>query len=597
VSDKGSEVTDDAYIAFIYARNLAEGHGLRFNADDPKAVEGFSSPAHVLLTALAFCAGIEPLAFTRGLGLVAFLTVPVAFAVAMKRSLGGPFGRASCISLICWSGIAFLPETGSHLTSGMETILFASVLGWLGAWTLVALRLTQWRSGLVAVGTILILAVSVTRPEGFLIAVGTLGGLAVATALLRGGFDTRGGLTILSLGALCYGAYLGWKVVYFGSALPNPYYVKAHNAIFGATGSWLPGLPYVAGFVQSRLLPALVPMMVLAYAISLPRKTILAAAALLSTPLAILFAYSLSIHETATSLRYEFPLLMPFVLSGSLCVHALWEKNAKIARCVLLLIAYGVYLLGSVRPSMVLRWSASPVTAASAWVHARPDNAWSRMGHDLSKTGLGPRATVLLSAAGQIPYFSRFFTVDWIGLNTERLSGRHRLGLDEVWAYIDSYKPDVVYSFLPPAEPAGDSLEKDGGLRSAPVQAVLTKGLGGELFIQWDRSLVRSMFFREMLYIRERYIFGAAYDAGHKLHIFAYVRRESPYCGTIIRTLRESSLADYSDLAGLYGSDPRRLAGGCSVLSRERLNPPDNSERQARRGRSRALEPTPDEGT
>jgi hypothetical protein len=499
MSEQGSEVTDDAYITFVYARNLAEGHGLRFNANDLRPVEGFSSPSHVLITAATLRARLDPLEFTRGLGLVAFLTVPLAFALAIGRSVGGPIGPTLCITLVCWAGMAFLPDTGAHLISGMETMLFTAVLAWFGAWSVAGLRQARWSRTHTLVGAILALMISQTRPEGTLLAAGTLGALAVVRWLLTGRSDIRDVLTVLGLLALFYGGCVAWKLLYFGAVLPTPYYVKAHNAIFGSAGKWLPGLWYVAGFLQAGLLPPVVLTVALACALNPGRKMLLAAATMLLTPTVIVLAYSRSIHETATNLRYEYPFLIPFALCVAICVRALWDKNRRAATCVLLVMAYGVYFLGAVRPSMVLRWSTAPLTMASAWARTDPDNAWSRMGADLGKTGLGQRATILLSAAGQIPYFSRFFTIDWIGLNTERLSGRHRLDLGEVWKYIESFEPDVVYSFLPPADRAAQSPELDPGFRSGPVQRMLTTGLGGELFRHWDPGTVRGMFGREML--------------------------------------------------------------------------------------------------
>src|SRR5262245_34549479 len=49
-------VTDDAYISFRYARNLAHGFGLRYNVTENPPVEGYSNFLWTLL-----CAGIQHL--------------------------------------------------------------------------------------------------------------------------------------------------------------------------------------------------------------------------------------------------------------------------------------------------------------------------------------------------------------------------------------------------------------------------------------------------------------------------------------------------------------------------------------------------------
>src|SRR5437762_1835008 len=56
---------DDAFIAFQYARHLAEGVGLRFNVTDAQPTEGYSSLLHVLALATSFRFGGEPLIATR----------------------------------------------------------------------------------------------------------------------------------------------------------------------------------------------------------------------------------------------------------------------------------------------------------------------------------------------------------------------------------------------------------------------------------------------------------------------------------------------------------------------------------------------------
>jgi hypothetical protein len=63
------QAIDDAFIAFRFAENLADGRGLRFNADGP-LVEGFTSPAWVVLSAFAITAGEDPLVVAKVAGLV-----------------------------------------------------------------------------------------------------------------------------------------------------------------------------------------------------------------------------------------------------------------------------------------------------------------------------------------------------------------------------------------------------------------------------------------------------------------------------------------------------------------------------------------------
>src|SRR6188768_521911 len=47
--------TDDAYISYLYAKNLVSGHGLVFNPGEH--VEGYSNPLYVLLMTIPFLLG------------------------------------------------------------------------------------------------------------------------------------------------------------------------------------------------------------------------------------------------------------------------------------------------------------------------------------------------------------------------------------------------------------------------------------------------------------------------------------------------------------------------------------------------------------
>lgn len=58
VHSNGFGVNDDAYISFRYAKNLAAGHGLRFNLDGPPT-EGFSNFLLVLILACAYKLGLN----------------------------------------------------------------------------------------------------------------------------------------------------------------------------------------------------------------------------------------------------------------------------------------------------------------------------------------------------------------------------------------------------------------------------------------------------------------------------------------------------------------------------------------------------------
>ena len=65
-----SFVLDDSYITFRYSQNVARGDGLVWNRGaDP--VEGFTSMLWVLINAVSFLVGIDPLLWARVVSLAA----------------------------------------------------------------------------------------------------------------------------------------------------------------------------------------------------------------------------------------------------------------------------------------------------------------------------------------------------------------------------------------------------------------------------------------------------------------------------------------------------------------------------------------------
>ncbi len=183
---------DDNFMTYIYSRNLSQGHGLRYNATDPGPVEGFSSLSHTVAVVSQT---------------LAFLTLATVF----------------------------------HLQSGMETIIFMGGLAALAGWTLAEFTpaavsprpdLRRVVAGCLALGF-----VTVSRPEGPFLVAFTLALVLVARRYLLPGLSVLNDWSFFLVSALSAGgllAYFCWKKLYFGHLLPNPYYMKANNAIFGS---------------------------------------------------------------------------------------------------------------------------------------------------------------------------------------------------------------------------------------------------------------------------------------------------------------------------------------------------------------------------
>jgi hypothetical protein len=560
------KVADDAYITFTYARNWVEGHGLRFNPSDESATPGCSTELHLLASAAAIRAGLDPLVATRGLSLLGILGLGVMFGLAAARSLrvspalGLMAGAAGAWALL------LLPETVVHLSSGMETLLFALAHAAVFTWVALAAAAEKPPGALrLLIGAPVFAALVSCRPEGWMLAVLYAAALAVARYPRDGALSAvRDARSTLALVLAVVAGYFVWRWSSFGSLLANPYYVKSSNAIFGSSGALLPGLAEVFRFAVLRLLPAAVLAGLLGSYLRLESRVWLPLAALLAPSVCVLLLYTRVIHEMAGGFRYEYPMLVPWIGVGVAGLAALSLRSRRSLMAAWFAVVFVVPAFAASARPRVWDYAQHLRSSAVGWLSTRPaDNALSRAGRDLEDSGLGEQATVLLSAAGQIPWYSRLRAIDWVGLNNTHLSGREALTLEQVWQYIGAQNPDLVQSILPPAAQPELGRELDPNFRSENVRITLG-GRGSGLFEHWNQERLRAMFWSEMTFVRENCVFGACYklgDAwGDDWWVFLYVRKDSPHKDRLLDVLRRSTRTDKSsDLGRVFAFDPRRL--------------------------------------
>lgn len=206
-------VTDDTFIHLQYAKHLAEGSGLVFNAGE--RVYGCTSPLWVALIADGMALGLDGLQVARGLGFAATLASVLLFFQLLRRTVISPELRAA--GVVAWASHAWMLRWS---LSGMETPLaVALTLGGFVAYT----EGQSWGSRPVRTGALWSLA-ALTRPEGVFL-------LALWAVSLLLDADSRNGVRRLVFGlippALIYGAWLLFAKLYFGTFWPQTLNAKA----------------------------------------------------------------------------------------------------------------------------------------------------------------------------------------------------------------------------------------------------------------------------------------------------------------------------------------------------------------------------------
>ncbi len=221
---RSMEACDDAFISFRMARNLAEGHGLRFNPDGP-AVEAASNFLLTVALAGAHRVGLSILQSSLGIAVASAVLTLLLLAWAVRRSCG-PWGA--------WAPAALATMTifQRNMVNGLETSMFGLLL--LAAVVLYVRSQSSGRGALrgrraLFLSSTLFALVSMTRPEGpmYMVALGLLRLLDLARRRRRGDPSGLKGEAIWAGGFfLLYLPYFAWRLVYFGKLLPNTYYAK-----------------------------------------------------------------------------------------------------------------------------------------------------------------------------------------------------------------------------------------------------------------------------------------------------------------------------------------------------------------------------------
>lgn len=199
---------DDAYITFVYARNLAEGHGLVYNPGE--WVEGYSEFLWAVILAGGQVVGLSPLLLSRLLSVAAaVLLAHVTTRAIVARAPGAPAAQhGAALFLGC------LPPLGVWATSGLATLPFAAAIATLFHLTWSGSRpAAAWRLGLVGAVAALL------RADGAWWVAFTLG-----PAILAGLRSPRGWRAPLVGAALAAGVFLvhvAWRHATYGDWLPH----------------------------------------------------------------------------------------------------------------------------------------------------------------------------------------------------------------------------------------------------------------------------------------------------------------------------------------------------------------------------------------
>lgn len=400
-------VQDDAFISFRYADNFVHGKGLVWN--EGERVEGYTNFLWTLIISIPIFLKLDPIKFSFVFGLSLF-----ALSLYFTWRLAADLLHSKHLALLTVFLLGTNHSFSSYATGGMETqlqtCLFVACMFLL--FDSVA-RGTRSGIRLCLLSVLLSLALLTRLDSALLLAV-------VLPMALFHIWQKEEGLTQKSWLAVCLlaplvvlvGAWLFWKIHFYGSVLPNTFYVR-----LASLNSLWRGVIYVYLFFHSYWL-VLFPFLFLVFASRLWREGN-RRWLLLAVTIALWLAYVVCIAGDFMEFRFIVPVL-PFIV-----LFIVWLSFTKVRSFRIQLALVFMVLCGSLHhavtfPTSSFRYNDVDSTQGLS-DHLYRDRAdWVGIGKVLGESfHYDPNVTIAINAAGAIPYYSRLKAIDILGLNDQ----------------------------------------------------------------------------------------------------------------------------------------------------------------------------------
>jgi hypothetical protein len=218
-------IFDDSFITYRYARNLANGYGITWNPNEAP-VEGYTNFLLVIILAPFIKFGADPLLVTRIISSISAACMCIILYQIARNEYGATINSALLITIT----FLLLTNTDFLIVLGLETVVYTVVLFLSFAIGTKYLNTNDrnlgYLFGLFAFAGFLL------RPEAIFI----VAALIIIAGVISWNNGLRlGGIFILLkpigiIFVLPLLAYLLWKFLYFGTILPNPFYIKVSGS-------------------------------------------------------------------------------------------------------------------------------------------------------------------------------------------------------------------------------------------------------------------------------------------------------------------------------------------------------------------------------
>jgi hypothetical protein len=425
-------VSDDALISLRYAERFAAGKGLTWN--DGEQVEGYSNLLWVLITSIGPALGIDTVLFAQASAFVLTAAGVAVALLALLRLNATPLGAFGLSFFVVSHG-----PTAAWIQGGLEQSLILFLIGWaLFASAQVFRehgRRVSWLDGLPYAGLIL------ARPDSAMFLV-----VAVLVHLLyafRHGHGARSVLSLLILPVAVWSAQMGLRWYLYNDWVPNTARVK----VVWSTLYMERGLRYVLNGLMS-----LAPLIVLAIwgALSAFRRR---ARNGWNSLLALVMASAWLLYlvlvggDVLPAKRHMIVLVVLAVFAAAPLVERESPRKAAVEGkgSFLLPVTLGLLWLG------IQSLDAELAHLRSRWVTDAHNVA--QVGPVLERAFRSQQPLIAVDQAGATPYYTRFPSLDMLGLTDRYLTTHLPKDFGSGWIghelgngrYVLDREPDLVF--------------------------------------------------------------------------------------------------------------------------------------------------------
>lgn len=419
-------IQDDAFISFVYARNLAEGVGLVWSTGE--VVEGYSNFLWVLILSVGEWLQFEIIGYTYWVGLTLY-SGSLLIWIYISQSVAG---HSRLLRIAFLLALFFNHSWTSFATGGLETPLVTLLFTYLFFLVESGMR-RGWSSTRLILVSIATATGVMTRMDFIMLA--TPFWIAILYYLTNSGSKRPSISDLMALMApasVIVGSALLARYAYYGSILPNTYWLKV-----GATPNLFRVVTYFGYFFALTHTYLFFPALV--YSLWNRRDRLV----ILSGGTALLWmSFLLYIGGDFMEFRLFVPILPLLYLVILPPLIELHSHNKVIGGAFLVLILFVAPIVHHYGGFIGQQRGLIPTRSQQAYV--MDPYGWKSVGIMLEEV-LPADTRIAVTAAGAIPYYSRLFAVDMIGLSDRQIA-------KEGWLMsttCDGIHPDHMYGSLP----------------------------------------------------------------------------------------------------------------------------------------------------